>query len=62
MAPTPWLIEQLPQAEHEQRAFVSVRHQMKAAKFPQHRDRAGSDFDRAKQPLERSRHQARECW
>lgn len=29
-----WLIEHLLQAEHEQRAFASVRHQMKAAKFP----------------------------
>ena len=40
-----WLIEHLLQAEHEQRAFASVRHQMKAAKFPLHRDLAGFDFE-----------------
>ena len=40
-----WLIEQLLQADHEQRAFASVRHQMKAAKFPLHRDLAGFDFE-----------------
>jgi DNA replication protein DnaC len=43
-----WLIEHLLQAEHEQRAFASVRHQMKAAKFPLHRDLAGFDFEAAK--------------
>jgi DNA replication protein DnaC len=40
-----WLIEHLLQAEHAQRAFASVRHQMKAAKFPLHRDLAGFNFD-----------------
>lgn len=40
-----WLIEHLLQAEHAHRAFASVRHQMKAAKFPLHRDLAGFDFD-----------------
>jgi DNA replication protein DnaC len=40
-----WLIEHLLQAEHAQRAFASVRHQMKAAKFPLHRDLAGFDFE-----------------
>ena len=40
-----WLIEHLLQAEHAQRAFTSVRHQMKAAKFPLHRDLAGFDFE-----------------
>lgn len=40
-----WLIELLLQAEHTQRAFASVRHQMKAAKFPLHRDLAGFDFE-----------------
>ena len=40
-----WLIEHLLQAEHEQRAFASVRHQMKAARFPLHRDLAGFDFE-----------------
>ncbi len=43
-----WLIEHLLQAEHAQRAFASVRHQMKVAKFPLHRDLAGFDFDAAK--------------
>jgi DNA replication protein DnaC len=43
-----WLIEHLLQAEHEQRAFASVRHQMKAAKFPLHRDLAGFDFEGSK--------------
>ena len=43
-----WLIEHLLQAEHAQRAFASVRHQMKAAKFPLHRDLAGFDFEAAK--------------
>jgi DNA replication protein DnaC len=43
-----WLIEYLLQAEHEQRAFASVRHQMKAAKFPLHRDLVGFDFEGAK--------------
>ncbi len=43
-----WLIEHLLQAEHAQRAFASVRHQMKAAKFPLHRDLAGFDFEACK--------------
>ena len=43
-----WLIEHLLQAEHAQRAFASVRHQLKAAKFPLHRDLAGFDFDASK--------------
>ena len=43
-----WLIEHLLQAEHAQRAFASVRHQMKAAKFPLHRDLAGFDFEASK--------------
>jgi DNA replication protein DnaC len=43
-----WLIEHLLRAEHEQRAFASVRHQMKAAKFPLHRDLAGFDFEASK--------------
>lgn len=43
-----WLIEHLLQAEHAQRAFASVRHQMKAAKFPLHRDIAGFDFAASK--------------
>lgn len=43
-----WLIEHLLQAEHAQRAFASVRHQMKAARFPLHRDRAGFNFEASK--------------
>ena len=43
-----WLVSHLLQAEHAHRAFVSVRHQMKAAKFPLHRDLAGFDFEGAK--------------
>ena len=43
-----WLIEHLLRAEHTQRAMSSVRHQMKAAKFPLHRDLAGFDFEAAK--------------
>ena len=42
-----WLIEHLLQAEHAHRASASVRHQMKAAKFPLHRDLAGFDFEGA---------------
>jgi DNA replication protein DnaC len=42
-----WLIEHLLRAEHTQRASASVRHQMKAAKFPLHRDLAGFDFEAA---------------
>ena len=40
-----WLIEHLLQAEHTQRAIGKVRHQMKAARFPLHRDLAGFDFE-----------------
>ena len=43
-----WLIEHLLQAEHAQLAFASVRHQMKAAKFPLYRDLAGFDFEDVK--------------
>ena len=43
-----WLIEHLLQAEHTERAIGKVRHQMKAAKFPLHRDLAGFDFEGAK--------------
>ena len=43
-----WLIEHLLRAEHTQRVMASVRHQMKAAKFPLHRDLAGFDFEAAK--------------
>ena len=40
-----WLIEHLLQVEHTQRAIGKVRHQMKAAKFPLHRDLAGFEPD-----------------
>jgi len=40
-----WLIEHLLQAEHEDRAMRSVRHQLQSARFPVHRDLAGFDFD-----------------
>ena len=43
-----WLVSHLLQAEHTQRAMASVRHQMKAAKFPLHRDLAGFDFEASK--------------
>ncbi len=40
-----WLIEHLVQAEGTDRQMRSVSHQMKAAKFPVHRDMAGFDFE-----------------
>jgi DNA replication protein DnaC len=40
-----WLIEHLLQAEALDRAMRSVSHQMKAAKFPVHRDLASFDFE-----------------
>ena len=40
-----WLIEHLLQAEGTDRAMRSVSHQMKAAKFPVHRDLAGFDLE-----------------
>jgi DNA replication protein DnaC len=39
-----WLIEHLLQAEHTDRAMRSVGHQLKAARFPIHRDLARFDF------------------
>jgi len=39
-----WLIEHLLQAEHTDRAMRSVSHQLKAARFPIHRDLTGFDF------------------
>ena len=39
-----WLIEHLLQAEHTDRAMRSVSHQLKAARFPIHRDMARFDF------------------
>jgi len=43
-----WLVEHLLQAEYTQRALATVRHQMKAARFPLHRDLAGFDFEGTK--------------
>ncbi len=40
-----WLLEHLLQAETTDRAMRSVSHQMRAARFPVHRDLAGFDFD-----------------
>jgi DNA replication protein DnaC len=40
-----WLIEHLLQAESTDRHMRSVSHQMKAARFPVHRDLAGFDFE-----------------
>jgi len=39
-----WLIEHLLQAESTDRAMRSISYQMKAARFPIHRDLAGFDF------------------
>ena len=39
-----WLLEHLIEAEDTNRAMRSIAHQMKAAKFPLHRDLAGFDF------------------
>ena len=43
-----WVIEHLLQAEHGYRAVASVRNQMKAAKFPLHRDLTGFEFEASK--------------
>ena len=40
-----WLIEHLLQAKGTDRVMRSVSHQMRAAKFPVHRDMAGFDFE-----------------
>ena len=40
-----WLLEHLLRAEHVERHLRSVAHQMKSARFPLHRDRAGFDFE-----------------
>jgi DNA replication protein DnaC len=40
-----WLIEHLLQAEDVNRHMRSIAHQMKAARFPVHRDLAGFDFE-----------------
>lgn len=43
-ASSKWLIEHLLQAENTDRAMRSVSHQLKAARFPLHRDLARFDF------------------
>jgi DNA replication protein DnaC len=48
VASSKWLIEHLLQAEHTDRAMRSISHQMKAARFPIHRDLAGFDFSLSK--------------
>ena len=48
VAASKWLIEHLLQAEHTDRAMRSISHQMKAARFPIHRDLAGFDFSLSK--------------
>lgn len=48
VATSKWLIEHLLQAEHTDRAMRSISHQMKAARFPIHRDLAGFDFQLSK--------------
>jgi DNA replication protein DnaC len=40
-----WLVEHLLQAEDVDRAMRSIAHQMKAARFPVHRDLVGFDFE-----------------
>jgi len=42
-----WLIEHLLQAESTDRAMRSISYQMKAARFPIHRDLAGFDFEQS---------------
>jgi DNA replication protein DnaC len=42
-----WLIEHLLQVEHADRHVRSITYQMRAAKFPVHRDLAGFDFNAA---------------
>jgi len=39
-----WLVEHLLEAEDTNRVMRSISHQMKAARFPLHRDLAGFDF------------------
>jgi len=48
VAASQWLIEHLLQAEHTDRGMRSISHQMKAARFPIHRDLAGFDFSLSK--------------
>lgn len=45
LASSRWLVEHLLQAEEVNRHMRSIAHQTKAARFPQHRDLAGFDFE-----------------
>lgn len=45
LAASRWLVEHLLQAEDADRAIRSIAHQMKAARFPMHRDLVGFDFE-----------------
>ena len=45
LAASRWLVEHLLQDEDADRAMRSMAHQMKAARFPMHRDLAGFDFE-----------------
>ncbi len=40
-----WLVEHLLQAESDDRGLRSIAYQMRAARFPLHRDLAGFDFE-----------------
>jgi DNA replication protein DnaC len=48
IATSRWLIEHLLQAEHVDQAMRSIHYQLKAARFPVHRDLAGFDFAQSK--------------
>lgn len=52
LAASRWLVKHLLQAEDADRAMRSIAHQMKAARFPMHRDLAGFDFTVA--PVDRA--------
>lgn len=48
IATSRWLIEHLLQAEQVDQAMRSIHYQLKAARFPVHRDLAGFDFAQSK--------------
>lgn len=45
---TEWIVRHLLEAEKTDRALRSVRYQMRAARFPLHRDLAGFEFEQSK--------------
>jgi DNA replication protein DnaC len=59
--PSRWLIEHLLQAEDVDRHMRSIAHQMKAARFPVHRDLAGFDFEASCVEIKRSFRSWRIC-